>query len=78
MPTHPLQRLIDGGVDVNGTPWATFLTDYIASVLLRGNGAAAIETNDAGRLAGLRALQWQYVVPWVASNGALGSNAGTT
>ncbi len=71
VPSHPLQRLIDGGVDVNGTPWATFLTDYIASVLLRGNAAAAIVTNDAGRLAGLRALQWQHVVPWIAANGAL-------
>jgi HK97 family phage portal protein len=71
VPTHPLQRLIDGGVDVNGTPWATFLTDFNASVLLRGNAAAAIIVNDAGRLTGLRPLQWQHVVPWIGANGAL-------
>ena len=70
VPDHPLQRLIDFGVNADET-WSDFLEGMIASCLLRGNALAEIETDQSGRLTALRTMPWSSVTPWVADDGGL-------
>jgi HK97 family phage portal protein len=70
VPTHPLQRLIDGGVNDDET-WADFVEGLLASVLLRGNALSEIGTDNSGRLVELRTLPWQQITPLVADTGEL-------
>jgi phage portal protein BeeE len=69
-PDHPLQKLIDFGVNDDET-WADFVEGLLASTLLRGNALAEIETDQRGRLTGLRTVPWQLIVPWVDETGSL-------
>lgn len=69
-PNHPLQRLIDQGVNEN-EGWSDFLESLIASTLLRGNGLVEIETAANGKLSGLRTLPWTNVTVRITSDGQL-------
>ena len=70
VPDHPLQRLIDFGVNDNES-WSDFIESLLASCLLRGNYLAEIDTDTKGRLTGLRTLPWQNVTAWVDNAGGL-------
>ena len=67
---HPLARLIRYGVNENQS-WSDFISGFLASALLRGNGLAEIVTDSTGRLSGLQFCEWQYVSPWQADDGSL-------
>jgi HK97 family phage portal protein len=67
---HPLARLIKYGPNENQT-WSDFISGFLASALLRGNGLAEIGTDTTGRLSSLTFCAWQYVSPWQAEDGAL-------
>jgi HK97 family phage portal protein len=69
-PQHPLQRLIDRGPNENES-FSDLMATWIASALLRGNGLLELKTDNAGRLAGLATIPWQFVTPWLDENGAL-------
>jgi HK97 family phage portal protein len=59
-PNHPLQRLIDRGVN-EFLSWSDWLESTMASVLLRGNALSEIRLDNAGRLAGLIPIRWDLV-----------------
>lgn len=67
---HPLARLVRDGPNENQS-WSDFLAGLLASVLLRGNGAARIGTNANGRLQSLTFLPWVEIMPWVNDAGVL-------
>lgn len=70
VPDHPLQRLIDYGVN-DAESWSDFIESLLASCLLKGNALAEIESNQRGALQSLRTLPWANVVPWVDEQGDL-------
>ena len=69
-PDHPLQKLIDFGVNDDET-WSDFIEGLLASCLLRGNALAEVLTNNRGRLRGLTTLPWPQITPYVDDNGVL-------
>lgn len=70
VPDHPLQRLIDDGV--NGSEsWSDFVEGMLASCLLRGNFVAELGIDARGELRSLTTLPWQNIVPWVDDAGEL-------
>lgn len=69
-PDHPLQRLIDFGVSPDES-WADFIEGLLASTLLRGNALAEVQTDQRGRLTGLRTLPWPQVTSYVDDSGTL-------
>ena len=70
VPTHDLSRLIRDGVDDNNS-WTDFLEVFVASTLLRGNGAAEIVTDARGRLVALKFLPWENVTVRVRDDQSL-------
>jgi HK97 family phage portal protein len=69
-PNHPLQKLINFGVGPDES-WADFIEGLLASTLLRGNGLAEVQTDNSGRLTGLRTLPWAQITPYVDDSGTL-------
>jgi HK97 family phage portal protein len=69
-PDHPLQRLINVGVNDNES-WADFSEGLLSSCLLKGNALASVETDTRGRLTSLRTVPWQFVTPWVDEAGVV-------
>jgi HK97 family phage portal protein len=69
-PTHPLQKLIDYGVNENES-WADYIEGLLASVLLRGNALSEIITDNSGRLVGLETLPWTWITPLIDDAGQL-------
>src|SRR5260370_25404726 len=63
VPSHPLQRLIDEGVNESET-WSDFVEGLLASTLLCGNAAAEILADGRGALSGLRTMPWPQITPW--------------
>lgn len=68
--THPLSRLVKGGVNPQQT-WPDFLEHWIASTLLTGNGLAEIVRGGNGQLAGLAWHPWSNVTVQELSSGRL-------
>mgnify|MGYP001392644267 CR=1 FL=1 len=68
--THPLSRLVKGGVNPRQT-WPDFLEHWIASTLLTGNGLAEIVRGGNGQLAGLAWHPWSNVTVQELSSGRL-------
>lgn len=68
--THPLNRLVVEGPN----QWQTF-PDFVefltASTLLRGNGLAEIQIDQAGALTGLVPIPWDWVSPQMLPSGRL-------
>jgi HK97 family phage portal protein len=60
VPEHPLQRLIDGGVNDSQT-WSDFIEALMGSTLLQGNALADVEADDYGRLRALHLMPWPQV-----------------
>lgn len=69
-PSHPLQRLVRGGVNERQT-WPDFISHLVASTLLTGNGLASIERSGNGRLTGLTYLPWGSVTVAELGSGRL-------
>ncbi|MGQ0582779.1 MAG: phage portal protein [Reyranella sp.] len=69
-PDHPLQRLINHGVNADES-WSDFVEGLLASCLLRGNFLAEIQADTRGRVTGLRTLPWASVTPWMNDGGDL-------
>jgi len=49
--------------------WPAFIGQAVASILLRGNALAAIQTDARGAVSGLVAVPWQMVNPQVINSG---------
>lgn len=70
MKDHPLQRLINFGVN-DDEAWPDFIEGLLASCLLRGNALAELLTDNSGWLVGLRTLPWPQITPYVDETGIL-------
>ncbi len=73
--THPLNRLVRGGVNPRMT-WPDFISHLVASALLTGNGLAEIMRSGNGRLAGLAYIPWGMVTVSELSTGKLAYDIG--
>lgn len=60
VPTHPLGKIVRGGVNP-GMSWPDWLEHLVASTLLTGNGLAEIVRAGNGQLAGFRYIPWGSV-----------------
>jgi HK97 family phage portal protein len=67
---HPLQKLIDGGVN-DEMNWSDYLEALLSSALLRGNALSEIETDDRGRLRALHFLPWDAITPLLTDQGTM-------
>lgn len=68
--THPLARLVRGGVNPSMT-WPDFMEHWIASTLLTGNGLAEITRSGNGQISGLRWHPWSNVTVSELQSGRL-------
>lgn len=68
--THPLARLVRGGVNASMT-WPDFMEHWIASSLLTGNGLAEIIRSGNGQMSGLRWHPWSNVTVSELQSGRL-------
>lgn len=73
--THPLGRLVKGGVNPQQT-WPDFLEHWIASALLTGNGLAEIIRGGNGQLAGFAWVPWGMVTVQELPSGRLAYDVG--
>ncbi|ASY44669.1 phage portal protein [Sphingobium xenophagum] len=73
--THPLGRLVKGGVNPQQT-WPDFLEHWIASALLTGNGLAEIIRGGNGQLAGFAWVPWGMVTVQELPSGRLAYDIG--
>ncbi|WP_374146838.1 phage portal protein [Sphingomonas sp. 28-63-12] len=69
-PSHPLQRLTRDGVNVSMS-WPDFISHFVASTLLTGNGLAEIVRTGNGQLAGLVYIPWGMVTVSQLASGRL-------
>jgi HK97 family phage portal protein len=67
---HPLASLIRHGPN-NHQTWPDFIETLVASVLLQGNGLAAVERSPAGQLEALRFIPWGFVTVSLLPSGRL-------
>lgn len=67
-PDNPLAKLVVQGAN-DAETWSDLIATFVASALGRGNGLIELESDDRGRLTGLRSVPWAMTQPYITDAG---------